>query len=349
MKSIIYTGYTYSGGIISGLILRELESVLVPANMEFRLMKERYGICDLQEAIFENSDPEIIDLAIKDFAWLTKKYARPQGLFKKTGFGYDEKSNNAFSKETINYINSITDHQYKTTWHFYDFRESFFKTIFWRLVRKLFRSYKFGRKLAYFSYPDYENFILETKSYLNKIIQHFVGFDKNIDEYTIALPKAINPYRYQQILKVMSYFDDCKIIIVDRDPRDIYLELLRSGKERYLMNSDDPSEKAKSFIKFFLALRQDQEKVLKNSNILLLNFEDLCLDYETSLKKIYDFLDITEKEHIKKGEFFIPNDSKENISLWREVKGDEKIAIKVIEENLSGYLYVNSKNVVQGF
>ena len=80
MKTVIYSGYTYSGGILAGLILRELESIVVPANMEFRLMKERHGICDLEEAIFNIRDPEIIDLAFKDFNWLTANFAMPNSF-----------------------------------------------------------------------------------------------------------------------------------------------------------------------------------------------------------------------------------------------------------------------------
>ena len=310
MKAVIYTGYTYSGGIIAGLVLREIRSVIVPANMEFRLMKERLGICDLEEALFNNSDPEGIDLAIKDFIWLSRKFARPGGLFRKTGFGYDLKSNQAFSQETSSYIESITDHKYLTTWHYFDFRSSNFVTIFWRLVRKLTKNYKYGRKLAFFSYPSHSSFISKTKLYLKNIIHNFIGLEKKIENHIIALPKAINPYRYNQMTKVMNYFDDCKIIIVDRDPRDIYLEILRTGKERYLLESNDPIKQARSFIKFFLALRIEQNKICNHPNVLLLKFEDLCLNYEDSLLTIYDFLDISIKDHSGKGNFFNPNESK---------------------------------------
>ena len=40
--------------------------------MEFRLLKERYGICELENSLFESRCTEIIDLAIKDFYGFAK-------------------------------------------------------------------------------------------------------------------------------------------------------------------------------------------------------------------------------------------------------------------------------------
>ena len=57
-----------------------------------------------------------------------------------------------------------------------------------------------------------------------------IGKEKDINNHIIALPKAVNPYSYKELKKAISYFESCKIIIVDRDPRDLYFELLRSEK-----------------------------------------------------------------------------------------------------------------------
>ena len=343
MKSIIYTGYTYSGGIIAGLICREIQDVIVPANMEFRLMKERHGICDLEDAIFKKADPEVIDLAIKDFKWLSKCYARPDSFFKKTGFGLDEKTANNFSKHTNNYIHAITDHSYKSSWHFYDFKSPYLKVIFWRIIRRLTKDFRYGRKEAYFAYPTKMKFDKETRKYLEKIIKDLIG-DLNIEEHTIALPKAINPYRYDEIEKVINYFEDCKVIVVDRDPRDIYLELKRSGKERYIPISSDPQKKANAFIKLFKSMRNEQEKLKSNKNVLLLRFEDLCIDYDETLRKIYDFLQINEKKHISKRKYFNPDESIRNVSLWTNASKNEKDVITIIEKELNEFLYQGQKH-----
>ena len=53
MKAVIYTGYAYTGGIVAGLILREFDSFLgpFPKNTEFRLFKERFALCDLEDSL----------------------------------------------------------------------------------------------------------------------------------------------------------------------------------------------------------------------------------------------------------------------------------------------------------
>ena len=65
MKSILYSGYANSGGTIIGLIFEEIENAVV-LPMEFRLLKERFGLCELDDALYKSKEPEVIDLAIKD-------------------------------------------------------------------------------------------------------------------------------------------------------------------------------------------------------------------------------------------------------------------------------------------
>jgi hypothetical protein len=336
LKTIIYTGYTYSGGIIAGLILREINSVVVPANLEFRLLKERFGLLDLEDALFHNSDPEIIDLAIKDFLWLSRNFARPAGRFKKVGFGYNQLSNGSFFNETLKYIKSITGHKYYMSWHFYDFKKSLIETVFWRLIRKITKNFRYGREEAYFAYPNYEDFTKATRNYIEIIINDILKKAKIMESEVIALPKAVNPFRYSQVVKTINYFNNCKIIIVDRNPKDVFLELVRSGKERYLINSKDPVKVANSFITFYKSLRSEQIQIGNHENVLIVKFEDLCLNYDDSLNIIYDFLGVGSDQHIKKGYFFKPEESKKNIRLWQTETLDEKSesVLKIIEEQL---------------
>ena len=111
MKTILYSGYGYSGGTIIGLIFEELKGARV-LPMEFRLLKERYGICELENSLFESRCTEIIDLAIKDFLWLCKNYSYSNGVFGKIGYDYEKRSNNIFLKATEEYINAISDFKY---------------------------------------------------------------------------------------------------------------------------------------------------------------------------------------------------------------------------------------------
>lgn len=341
MKAVIYTGYAYTGGIVAGLIMREFDSFLgpFPHNTEFRLFKERFALCDLQDSLLESHDPEIVDLAIKDFAWLLSKYARTNSFFSKTGFGFDKSTNYEFSKLTFKYIESLTDFNYPMSWHFYDFRTKYFPLLFTRIIRKLSKSYKFGRKPAHFSFPKRNEFVLKTRHYIEDVMSSFIDDDLYNDDATIIFSKAVSPFSVKRINQVISYFDECKIIIIDRDPRDIYIELCRSGKERYLPASKDPKVIAAGFIKLFRALRSEQEAIKNHPNVLLINFEDICFSYEDSLIKIYEFLDLESSAHVRKGKSFNPIESQRNVGLWRFGNAKEKEVIEHIESELQQFLY----------
>ena len=66
-------------------------------------------------------------------------------------------------------------------------------------------------------------------------------------------------------------------------------------KERYIPISNDPQEKANAFIKLFKSMRVEQEKLKSNENILLLQFEDLCINYEETLRKYMIFYKLMKK------------------------------------------------------
>ena len=74
-----------------------------------------------------------------------------------------------------------------------------------------------------------------------------------------------------------------------------------------------------------------------NSNILRLRFEEIILDYQNVLNKIYKFLDIDKSLHVEKGKYFNPEYSKKNIWIWKNIP-DQK-AISKIEEQLKKYCF----------
>ena len=71
-------------------------------------------------------------------------------------------------------------------------------------------------------------------------------------------------------------------------------------------------------------IRENKEG--NENNILRLNFEDIVLNYNSSLKVIKDFLDIDTK-HIKKYKYFNPRKSEKNIGLWRKYHNQEDMQL----------------------
>ena len=116
------------------------------------------------------------------------------------------------------------------------------------------------------------------------------------------------------------------------------MEILR-GKQRYLPEGNDLIKKAKGFITYYRAVRAEQNEVKSHPSVLLVQFEDVVLDYDIYLKKMYEFLDISPDKHSKRGSLFKPEESIRNIALW-ENNHEVKAAVQIIESELKEYLYI---------
>ncbi len=129
-----------------------------------------------------------------------------------------------------------------------------------------------------------------------------------------------------------QYFGNYKVLASIRDPRDVYStarlyptwDLGYIPKDPYL------------FIKYY-KWYIDRYQYQLNPNVLFVRFEDLVLQYDQISKQIMNFIGLSEEEHIHKKEYFNPDISKNNIGIYRKLS--DKNAIKIIEDNLSDYLY----------
>jgi len=341
IKVVSYGGYYSTGGSVVRDIFREFEPNF-ELSIEFRLIKERFGLLDLERTILHDYAPESIDLAIRDFVWLASNLARKSGRFKKAGFSYDARTNDVFSASTSEFIDEISDYQYPMSWHFYDFKRSYFSQIyrrFWNKVLTRNVRIKEGDTLATLSYPGKEKYFLAAKKYINSIlsgIQDFNNCDKNS---VVGLHNAIPCFSVELIDRSIAYFSSCKIILIDRDPRDVFINYPKDSYGRYLPKTDNLMEKVKSFVYFYKSIRVNQQSVINHPNVLFLKFEDVCFDYEKMLQKILDFSEVDKSEHINKGAVFSPEQSRKNIGMWKNCEGEMKKAISYIEKELSEYLY----------
>lgn len=132
-----------------------------------------------------------------------------------------------------------------------------------------------------------------------------------------------------------KYFDDPYAIVVDRDPRDIYVfgrTVLLKGSAGQIM----PLNNVKDFVIYYRALRDNQPYKEENERILRLRFEDLVYHYEDATKKIQDFLHIGENPNPKS--IFDPSLSMANTQVWKRYPEFQK-DIEYIEQELGDYLF----------
>ena len=338
---VSYGGYYSTGGSIIRDMFREFEpNFELP--IEFRLLKERFGLFELERVISEDYAAENIDLAIRDFIWLTTNLARKSGWFKKAGFSYDMHTNGAFSVATEEFIEEISDYQYPMSWHFYDFERTYLAQLSRRVKNKILTKnvrMKEGDTLATMSYPGKEKFLLAARKYINSILSGIQDVNGLKNNSVVGLHNAIPCFSTDLIDRGLAYFSSCKVILTDRDPRDVFVNYPKDSYGRYLPQGDDPMVKARAFVHFFKSIRKNQKAVSQHPNVLFLRFEDVCENYDEIYDRIIEFSGIDKGEHKNKGKIFSPKESKKNIGMWRNATSDLAKAVSYIEEELDDYIY----------
>ncbi len=333
-KIISFGGYYGTGGSVIRDLLREYKNIFVFPK-EFRLLVESKGLLDLENAIFNNGGCENIDIAIREFLWLSSHFARKTTKFTRKGFDYDFYTNGNFSKEIKLFINEIVDYKYFMNWHYYDFQKNYFLSQFHRYSSRIL-GYRFYQKKAFMSYPDFEDFVYSAKKLLKNTIKY--SFKNLKDENAIfAIHNAVRPIHNRHIEKSHKYFDNLSMIFVDRDPRDIFLNL---PYDRYIAINKSPIEKAKHFVKFFLDLRKEQKIISSRSDVLFLKFENIIFNYDNETSKINKFIGRSEKIDNLNKKIFDPKKSSKNVGKFKTISDEEKPAIDYIEDKLTEYLFI---------
>jgi hypothetical protein len=326
MKKIIFGGFYSTGGSAVGDILSECSNVY-RFPVEFRIVKEYRGLLDLGSNIYSN-DPERVDLAIKDFLWLVSKLNIKTSWFRNGGLDYGMHTGNNLIKETEKYIKDIIDYKYPMEWYYYDFNRNIVNQISRKFIKKITGNNI--RTEAFFTNIDRRSYYDASNNYIDRLLQ--LAMSNNQRDF-VAIQNAVPLTEYSLFKEGLRYFNESKIVIVDRDPRDVYLSIYES---RYLPLKQSDN-RVDAFINFYLSLRKDLDVIKLRKDVLYVRFEDLCWNYDNELKRIFCFLNIDISSHEQPKKSFDPEISRKNSRLF---EGNcEYTAINKIEKNLKKYLY----------
>ncbi|CDL84100.1 sulfotransferase [Xenorhabdus szentirmaii] len=331
-KVITCTGYGGTGSSVVSDLLKEFSNICSFGNFEFRFLQDPHGIRDLDYGIIQNNNRLTTSYHINNYIKYTNF------LSKSNIYPYEKFFNNRFKEITDEYIKNIIDVEWNGFWHQDIIDDNLIKKLiyyFERFYQKKILGKKEGgaeiyseffNKKMYYSYPR-EKFYLETQKYLRKLIN---STDYNSKEY-VVFDQLIPPNDTNHYLK---YFDDLAIIIIDRDPRDLYLLNKCQWNEKWI-----PSDDIHNYIYWFRTLREHQKFDIDNKGkVLKLPFEDFVYKYSETIRKVIDFLGIENKTHVEKYKFFNPKISINNTNLKMKYFQHEK-EIKIIEEELSDFCY----------
>lgn len=331
-RIIVSTGYMGSGSsAITDLVSEFKDCQNENKSYEYVLLHCPNGLFDLEDKLLRGNNAIRSDEAIRSFELQMNK------LYNKKFWwvgNYEKIIGAEFKEKTNKFISNIEEFNFPSFWYMHE--EVNFKMFLKLLVRKplkiLLKKKKFKKILKYndgmrISFVKEEEFYKYAHDYIYDVIEAATKGKSNV-----VLDQFLLPFN---LFRVDNYFDDkLKVIVVERDPRDVFI------LNKYIWHERDltvpfPKEVNK-FCEFYKKMRES-EKESDSNKILRIRFEDLIYQYDMELCKITKFLGFKDSDHINKRERFNPDISIKNTQLFRKEEYIEEI--KIIEEKLSNYLY----------
>lgn len=325
MKKIACVGYHATGAGVIDDLFREFDNVAQGQyEVECRLLQDPDGISDLEYNLVENPHRLNSGFAVKRF----------QNYVKRTRRTYKKIFGSQWEQLSDAYVQSIAKIHYRGYWH----------GDIWLLnpILRYYHLFRRGlskiapRKLKKPSYYNYFPWL-----YTYHACMEESAFLEQTRDYMDSLCSAMNPEGKEYVLldqlyapgnlgRYARYMRDTKTIVVDRDPRDVYI-FQRLIKEHTL-----PTD-AHAFCTVYRDTRVRTSDAPAGT-CLYVTFEDMIYHYEENVKKVLEFVGIPEDHHTRKRTRFNPDISVKNTKLW-EKHPEYADAVKIIEKELPEFLY----------
>lgn len=327
MKKIACSGYHATGSGVIDDLFREFDNVAQGYyEAESMFLQAPDGLSDLEFHLVENPNRLNTGIAIERFL----RYVKDQRRMYNKIFGPE------WEDICHEFIDSISKFQY-IGYHVPQLmvKRPFTKymILFHKVVNRL--RPQMCRKPVWYDYFPYEReyhasieeneFLEKTRNFMEKLSSKIPANDKTEFVLFDQLIGVDNPNRY------MRYVKDLKTIIVDRDPRDLYIHHEIHGDHAL------PKRNPYQFSVHYRDIRKRKYDT-DPSNVLFVTFEDMIYNYEKMVKKVIDFVGISSEHHVAPMTHFVPSISKQGTRLWERYP-QYNDAIKVIEQELPEFLY----------
>lgn len=331
MRFISCASYYGSGSSVITDFVSEFNSVYSFTEEEFRFIQDPDGLSDLEYNLVENFNRHNSGHALKRYKRLVDFYSG--NLF---GKKYEGFFHGKWKELSYEYIDWLTDFTYRGWWqydlldrgNFFYFRKRIINKILkltvWRnQPERTLNTMK--NEITYCSHPTEEHFLLCTKKYLQTLFSSACNGQQCVMVDQIVPPTNLNRY--------IRYFDDIKVVVVDRDPRDIFV------LEKYVWKDGIIPTDVVTFCKWFKYTRAHRKnEIMDSENVKYIQFEDMVYKYDKTVAFLARWLDLDMNNQIKKKEIFNPDKSINNTQTWKSINADKQ-EIEYIETELVEYLY----------
>ena len=344
MRLVTIASYMGTGSSAIADVLREFNDVSLcgPIKYEHVLLHIPNGLFDLEEKLLHNNNALRSDEAIRSFkSTMEYLYYNNFGWFG----SYQRYIGPRFLEIVDEFVDSISG-SFNGQWY-YRTKPMKFSPVdlvlqigACVLKKRKWSDYKgrwgkicktYDSMVQYYAIPTAEKFYIAAQKFINDYIQLFSPDVK--DNTVILADQLLLPHNLSRVDK---YFNrDFRLIIVDRDPRDVFL------LNKYFWRPNRcgvpiPMD-VKQYCDYFKKIRQ----IIKPSNtdiVMNLMFEDLVYDYDNICEEIARFIGISNASHTQKRRLFKPENSINNTQVFNgELASPSEQAC--IEQNLPNYLY----------
>lgn len=330
MRIITCAGYYRTGSSAVTDLFSEYEGCGTAGSYEFRFLHDPDGVRDLEYNLIENNNRQNTSHAIKRYL----HYARilNGGAIRR---GYKRYMGDAFWRCTQEYIQSITELQCEAWWHGDQLARgavfNFLDNAYGKLAKRWDPAgraslLKLTHEQAYYSAIDREMFYRCTRDYVRSVIGSLAPEQPDflmVDQ--LVPPSNVGDY--------LNYFDDIRVIVVERDPRDLFI--LENGYRWGVI----PYKRVEDFCQWYeITRRHRSTEVYDAERVLLLQFEDLVYRYEETVRRLERFVGIDESRHTEPRRFFDPAVSIRGTNLEKS-RPEYRRQAEYIREHLPQYCY----------
>ena len=333
MKIITCASYYATGSSALTDLVSEYQTVHPNDDFEFRFVHDPDGISSLEYHLVKHPNREVSGYALKRFikyskfnagTWFNKKYEK---------FFHGE-----YKKATDRYVAKLTNLSYRGFWQFDLANKGKFMYYFLGVFNKIFIKLKCEKmsvapkEITYCSCLNEKDFLEYTQDYLHELMTCL-----NSDNKPFLVADQLVPS--SNIDECLRYFkDDIYTIVIDRDPRDVYMICKTAWRFDHLF----PHDSVEAWCKWFKYSRECSKEQSKDKRVIYLQFEDFIYHYDETVEKIEKLTGLDKKDHVNQFSRLNPKRSMYNTQIWLRDKRWEN-DIKVIEEMLPEYLYDFSK------
>ncbi len=320
-------GYSGSGAVTA--LLKEYKETQVFSDFEFNFSYIPDGLEDLEYHLMKHCARYYdSDVALRRYLKFVKRANTKRSALRRVTY-------NKIVPLTKNYIDDITQLKWSGFWEAdmthvsrlqYNFNIRLLSRVYKLIFKLTHKHHKILPNRTMYMSVAPQNFYDRSKKYINDILK-MMGRDAS------KITVLDQPFSGDRPQNSFPFYDDPKAIIIDRDPRDLYLVAKRIGS---VVGRFMPADDVETFVEYYKLLRKNIDENEDKGKILRLRFEDLIYEYDKTVAQIEEFIGI--KEHTAKKQFFKPQVSINNTQLFRIFPENER-DVKYIEENLKEYLY----------